>query len=510
MPYSNSYSYITAKNGTGVNVYVIDTGILTNHNEFGGTAAAVFDDVGGTGANFGIDCEGHGTHVAGTIGGATYGVAKGVNLKAVRVFDCFGNGDTSTVIMGVDWVKANRVLPAVVNMSLGTTNGPNADLDTAVRNLINSGVPCVVAAGNKNEDASNTSPARVAEAITVGATNIDDTRGNTSTGFYSNFGPGLDIFAPGTGITSAGITSNSATAVKTGTSMASPHVAGAVAQYLSAFPGASLADVASAITLAATPDKVISPGTGSPNRLLFNFFLQSTSTNAASFQPPPAKLAPESIVAGFGSFLATTTASAGTGVSALTGTTLPTVLGGTSVTVKDSTAVTRDAPLFFVSPLQVNYQMPAGTAPGTAIITFKVNGSPIANENRLMAFVAPGLFSANSSGNGTAAGYILRVRPDNTQAVEPLTNINFGPVGDNLYLILFGTGIRFRSALTAVTASINGITLDNLYAGPQPDFIGEDQINLGALPRSLAGSRTKNVLLTVDAIAANTLTVSFQ
>ena len=248
--------------GAGVFAYVIDTGIRTAHTQFGGRAANVFDAFGGNGQ----DCNGHGTHVAGTIGGSTYGVAKSVNLRGVRVLNCSGSGSNSGVIAGVDFVRLNRQDPAVANMSLG--GGISSALDTAVNNLSNSGVAIAVAAGNSNgANACNFSPARAANAITVGSTTSTDARSS-----FSNIGSCLDIFAPGSGILSAWATSNTATATISGTSMASPHVAGVAALYKQANPSASAATIRNAIVNGATTNVVTNAGTGSPNRLLYSLF----------------------------------------------------------------------------------------------------------------------------------------------------------------------------------------------------------------------------------------------
>jgi subtilisin family serine protease len=255
-PLSTTYTYpVTASN---VTAYIIDTGILYTHSQFGGRARAGYDAVG-TGA---VDCNGHGTHVAGTVGGSTYGVAKAVKLVGVRVLSCSGSGTTAGVIAGVNWVTANAVKPAVANMSLG--GGVSTSLDTAVANSIASGVSYAVAAGNSNTNASSSSPARVASAITVGSTTSTDARSS-----FSNYGSVLDIFAPGSSITSAWYTGTSATNTISGTSMAAPHVAGAAALVLSRNTGFTPAQVASALTSNATTNVVTSPGSGSPNRLLF-------------------------------------------------------------------------------------------------------------------------------------------------------------------------------------------------------------------------------------------------
>ncbi|MFB9515883.1 S8 family peptidase [Streptomyces purpureus] len=266
LPLSKTYTYNTT--ASNVTAYIIDTGIRTSHSEFGGRATVGTDTVGG-GQN-GQDCQGHGTHVAGTVGGKTYGVAKGVKLVAVRVLDCNGSGTTAGVIAGVDWVTANAVKPAVANMSLG--GGANASLDDAVKRSIAKGVSYAVAAGNGNflgwpANACNYSPARVPEAITVGATDSSDRRAS-----FSNYGTCLDIFAPGVSVTSAWKDNDTATSTISGTSMAAPHTAGVAALYLAANPAATPAQVRDALVNNATANKVTDPRTGSPNRLLHSLF----------------------------------------------------------------------------------------------------------------------------------------------------------------------------------------------------------------------------------------------
>jgi subtilisin family serine protease len=266
LPLSTTFSYLNT--GVGVRAYIVDTGILLTHTDFAGRATTGYDAV--TAGGTATDCNGHGTHVAGTVGGTLHGVAKAVSLVAVRVLGCNGSGTNAGVIAGVDWVANNHVKPAVANMSLG--GGASTTLDNAVKNAIAQGVPFAVAAGNGNifgiaQNACNSSPARVPEAITVGATEKTDKKAS-----YSNFGTCVDIFAPGSGITSAWYTSPTATNTISGTSMASPHVAGVAALYLQSNPTATPAGVASALIAGATLNKVTSPGTGSPNRLLFTAY----------------------------------------------------------------------------------------------------------------------------------------------------------------------------------------------------------------------------------------------
>ena len=279
LPLSTTYTY--GGTGAGVTAYIIDTGILTGHNEFNGRASVGFDAVGGTGT--GTDCNGHGTHVAGTVGGTTYGVAKGVTLVAVRVLNCQGSGTTSGVIAGIDWVTASHAAgaPAVANMSLG--GGASSALDAAVANSISDGVTYALAAGNgdflgRPLDACTQSPARTAAALTVGSTTQSDTESS-----FSNYGTCVDILAPGSSITSAWFTSNSATNTISGTSMATPHVAGAAALYLGANPSASPSAVGSALIASSTAGTITlhsrSVSGGTPNRFLF--------TGSAGSEPPP-------------------------------------------------------------------------------------------------------------------------------------------------------------------------------------------------------------------------------
>ncbi|MEV0285204.1 S8 family peptidase [Kribbella sp. NPDC050820] len=243
-----------------VNVYVIDTGIYAAHKDFGDRAAVGTDTVG-DGQN-GVDCMGHGSHVAGTIAGTTYGLAKGAKVFGVRVLDCKGSGSTESVIGGIDWVTKNAKKPAVANMSLG--GGADDALDAAVKASVDAGITYAVAAGNESSDACGGSPAREPSAITVGATDDQDQKAS-----FSNWGKCVDLFAPGVDVESVGITDPESTAKMSGTSMATPHVAGGIALYLADHPDATPADVTTALVGASTPDKVGDPGEGSPNKLLF-------------------------------------------------------------------------------------------------------------------------------------------------------------------------------------------------------------------------------------------------
>jgi subtilisin family serine protease len=267
LPLDNSYTYNFT--GAGVHAYVIDTGIRSTHTEFAGRVGAGFESVGdGNGTN---DCHGHGTHVSGTIGGTTYGVAKQVTLHPVRVLNCAGSGTNAGVIAGIDWVTGNHIKPAVANMSLG--GGASAAIDTALTNSVNAGVTYVVAAGNDNTNACGQSPARAPAAITVGSTTSADVRSS-----FSNFGTCVDIFAPGSSITSSWNTSDIATNTISGTSMASPHVAGVAALYLQQYGDTPPPIVTSALLAAATVGRLTNVGVGSPNLLLYSLGLISPPT----------------------------------------------------------------------------------------------------------------------------------------------------------------------------------------------------------------------------------------
>jgi subtilisin family serine protease len=274
LPLSGTYTYPTT--ASNVTAYIVDTGIRASHADFGGRVGAGFTSISdGRGTD---DCDGHGTHVAGTVGGATYGMAKAVTLRPVRVLDCTGSGNTSGVVAGLDWIVGHHQAgqPAVVNMSLG--GDVDSVLDAAVQRVIDDGVTMVVAAGNENQDACNVSPSRVPAALTVGATTRSDSRAS-----FSNVGACLDLFAPGDGILSAGHLSNTATTTMAGTSMAAPHVAGAAALLLAAQPSLTPAQVHSRIVGNATTGVVAGRGTGSPDRLLWT----DPGPNAPP-DPPPA------------------------------------------------------------------------------------------------------------------------------------------------------------------------------------------------------------------------------
>lgn len=273
-PLNNTYDFTST--GTGVDAYIIDTGIRLTHTDLGGRAVSGYDAIDGGSAD---DCHGHGTHVAGTVGGTTYGVGKAVRLVAVRVLNCQGSGTNAQVIAGIEWAIGNHVAgkAAVANMSLG--GGANSAIDTAVRNLWNDGVVVAVAAGNDSADACGTSPARTAEVITVAASDSNDAMAS-----FSNGGTCVDLFAPGVGVLSSWSTSDTATNTISGTSMSTPHVAGAAARYLQTHPGSSPAAVASGLSADASTGKIT--GTGRTCTALILLCRPATPNNKLLYVAP--------------------------------------------------------------------------------------------------------------------------------------------------------------------------------------------------------------------------------
>jgi subtilisin family serine protease len=372
LPLNNSYTY--PNTASNVRAYVIDTGVLYGHNDFGGRAVSGFDAVDGGSAD---DCNGHGTHVAGTVGGSAYGVAKGVQIVGVRVLNCQGSGTNAQVVAGIDWVTANAVKPAVANMSLG--GGANSSIDTAVTNSINSGITYAVAAGNgdflgNRQDACNYSPARVASAITVGATQNNDAAAS-----FSNFGTCVDILAPGVNITSAWYTGNTATNTISGTSMASPHVAGAAALVLSANPSWSPQQVRDSLVNSATPNVVTNVGTGTPNRLLYvvndgtppvNDFSVSVSPTSGSTAPGGSVTTTVNTATTNGSAQSVSLSASGLPAGATASFNPATVTSGGSSTLTISTSASTPPGTY---PVTVTGSAASGTR--TATYTLTVTGS---------------------------------------------------------------------------------------------------------------------------------------
>jgi subtilisin family serine protease len=287
LPLGGSYAY--PNTAADVTAYILDTGVRLSHSEFAGRARSGYDfidkDVDAS------DCQGHGTHVAGTVAGKTYGVAKQAKIVSVRVLDCNGSGSYSAIIAGVDWVTKNAVKPAVANMSLGGSG--SSSLDTAVKNSIASGVTYAVAAGNEKKDACTVSPARQPDAITVGATDAKDARAS-----YSNHGKCVDLFAPGSAVLSSTKASDTSSGTMSGTSMATPHVAGVAALYLSRNPTWTPAQVRTAMVADATPGKVTSAGSGSPNKLLYTGAIGTTTATPTTPTMPSTPASPTTTPAG--------------------------------------------------------------------------------------------------------------------------------------------------------------------------------------------------------------------
>ncbi|WP_158549258.1 S8 family serine peptidase [Lysobacter silvisoli] len=266
LPLSTTYTYDT--DAAGVHAYILDTGIRADHTEFTGRMGNGFSARPGDPST--ADCHGHGTHVAGTVAGTTWGIAKKAIVHPIRTFNCQGGGQASEAIAAIDWVAANHIKPAVANMSFGFPG--STAIDDSVNNLINSGVVVVAAAGNSNDDACSGSPRRVPRALTIGASDRNDARSVWSSSQQSGWGTCVDLFAPGTDIISAGISSATASAPNSGTSMATPHVAGVAALYLATHPSATPDEVHAAIVDNATPGKITGNLRGSPNLLLHSLF----------------------------------------------------------------------------------------------------------------------------------------------------------------------------------------------------------------------------------------------
>ena len=444
----NSTFTATAK-GVGVDAYIVDTGIYSTHSEFTGRLASGFTAiVDGNGTN---DCNGHGTHVAGTTAGTTYGIAKSATLIPVRVLDCLGSGSTTGVIAGLDWIVANHVSgkPAVANMSLG--GGVSTALDTAVQNVINDGVVMAVAAGNSNVNACNSSPSRAPNAITVGATGAYYAGETTDTrSGYSNFGTCLDIFAPGSNIVSSWMGGTTTTNTISGTSMATPHVAGVAAVLFGRYPTSTPAQIAAMLRNSATPNVVLAAGTGSPNYLLY---LDPLGGPIAA-PPPPTPVAPSAptgivITPSSGSLSVKFTAGAA-GTSPIT-TYKYSLNGGTTWATRQS-----------------------GTTASPIAITGLVNGTTYSVSIRAVSLVADGTAStaiSASLANAPATPTIgsATANAGRTATVTWTLGSNGGSAITSHVVTAYlnGSGTAAKTVTvngaTAVTTSVTGLTVGGSY-----------------------------------------------
>ncbi|MGX1159531.1 subtilisin family serine protease [Arthrobacter sp. SLBN-100] len=418
LPLSGSYTWTSS--GAGVTAYVVDTGVLASHTDFGGRVAAGWSAVAdGRGSS---DCNGHGTHVAGSVAGSTYGVAKAATVVPVRVLDCNGSGYNSDVVAGLDWVAANHTAgtPAVANLSLG--GGASTTVDAAIQAVINDGVTAVVAAGNSAVDACNSSPARVPAAVTVAASDSADRQAS-----FSNFGSCVDLYAPGVGITSTYYTSATATASMSGTSMASPHTAGAAALLLSQNPALTPAQVGAALTSNATAGVITGATSGTPNRLLF------AGTVAAA--PAPAPVAPAPTVTAVRPGTDATAVVAGTNVTATFSAAVQGVTSGTFV-LKNAAgsaipatvaynATTRTATLDPAASLAADMRYTATLVGGTSAIRDSA-GTPLASTSwSFLTGPAPLVTSTTPGSNALLVRRTNSISVTFNEAVQGVTGTTF-------------------------------------------------------------------------------------
>lgn len=521
LPLDNSYKFY-GTSGAGVNVYVVDSGINATHQELISNTITHSDAdfVGDTIslARPGFDGFGHGTGVAAHVGGQYLGVAKFATLHSVRVLDTSNSGTTQTILQGLNWVIGDIILkrtvlgilvgsekyPAVVNMSLRIP-GPPANFPSivnAIRTLIALKVTVVVAAGNDSINVSGSTPAGIPEVITVGATNSNNDSFATS---FSNFGAGVDILAPGRFTTFPSQINNSTYIGGTlggqfdGTSFAAPLVAGAAALYLSSNPSASPSTVRSALIRNSTMNVITNVPVGTPNRLLYTLYRVLAVRNAASYGT---KVAPGSLATVFG--------------DGFNDDSYLTEIWGEEPGPIYSTASLYNKPwILYWGDTQINYQVNPDLPLYDEFIIGTGNNplNPISQGSASLALVAPGLFSANSTGQGLAAGQLLRVTISNNNQVSEQLSSNgntLNPSIENYYLILYGTGIRFRSSLNNVSAKVGGVTVPVAYAGNQNYYLGVDQVNIGPLPASLKGVGLVDIVFTADGETANKIKVNLQ
>jgi subtilisin family serine protease len=450
LPLDNSYTFNTT--ASNVHAYIIDTGIRITHTTFGGRATWGHNSVDTNNT----DCHGHGTHVAGTVGGSQYGVAKGVSLVAVKVLNCAGSGTTAQVADGINWVAGNAIHPAVANMSLG--GGADPTLDSAVTNAVNTGVTFAIASGNSNADACNFSPARVPSAITVNATDINDARAS-----FSNFGTCTDIFAPGVNITSAWMTSDTATNTISGTSMATPHVTGAAALWLAAHPGDTPAQVTTGLVNASTPNKVTNPGSGSPNRLLFTLFGAPTGVSVTN---PGSRSG--TVGTAITSFTVTATGGTppytwsatglppGISIGSTTGTIsgTPTTAGTftTTVTATDTVGASGSAPFTFtISPTGGGCASPGQKLgnPG-----FEVGSAPWTATAGVI-----GAFAGQSAHSGTRFAWLDGYGTNHTDTLSQSVTIPAGCAATLTFWLHIDTAEAPGTAFDRLTVTLGGTTL---------------------------------------------------
>lgn len=439
-------TFTASAKGAGVNAYIVDTGISSTHVDFTGRMSAGFSSIiDGNGTN---DCNGHGTHVAGTTAGSTYGIAKSATLIPVRVLDCIGSGTTSGVIAGLDWIVGHHTAgtPAVANMSLG--GGASAALDAAVQNVINDGVVMAVAAGNDGLNACNYSPARAANAITVGSTTSTDARST-----FSNTGTCVDIFAPGSSITSAWIGNTTAISTISGTSMAAPHVAGVAAVLIGRFPTSTPAQIATMLRTSATPNVVTSAGTGSPNYLLY---LDPVGGPIVA-PPPPTPVAP----------------------SAPTGITITT--GSAQISVRFTAGSAGTSPItsykYSVDGGTNWATRQTGTTASPLVITGLTNGNTYLVSIRAVSVVGDGVAStsvsttipvASTAPTAPAIG-LASANAGRTATVRWTLGANGGSAITSHVVTAYlnGSGTAARSVTvngaTAVTATVTGLTNGGSY-----------------------------------------------
>jgi subtilisin family serine protease len=428
-------SYIYNQTGSNVDAYIIDTGIRLTHSDFGGRAITGFDAI--TAGGTATDGYGHGTHVAGTVGGTTYGMAKGVRLISVRVLDNTGYGTDAQVIAGLDWVVSNHTTNlAVANMSLG--GDASTPLDDAVKRVVADGVVMCVAAGNDAANAANYSPARVAEAITVGATGSSD-----GFAYFSNYGTIVDILAPGVSIKSDYYSSDTGTATMSGTSMATPHVAGAAALYLEAFPTSTPAQVENGIKASATPNAITSVPSGTVNSLLFSI---------PGTPPPPA--APT----------LSSPANGSTGIAINTALTWNTVSGATSYNVQVSTSSGFGTTVFNASGITATSASPAGLANSTKYY-WRVSAT---NGVGTGAWSTVRSFTTIASGTVPAAP-VLSLPANNATGVSRNPSFSWiastGATSYNFQLSKYSNFTKMvkNTTLTTTATSASGLSRNTLY-----------------------------------------------